>query len=338
MKESKTASLISAFYRQQVADRSLAEAYRAIDSETDFSVETDGDNRIIRISNETGEGIVRFAEIMPGIHLSFNDFNMDSCFWGVSSDDNHLSINYCKSGRIEQAMPGGPYAYTAQGDFKISDFEREAGTYVFPTGHYQGVTLDFDIDLCQKALEDISTGFAIDIAALRAKYCRGNAPYVIHGFSEGERIFGDLYDVKLQKFKTYAQIAALNALVILDRLDYREENQALEYFHQAQVERIKRAHDLMTEDLTTTYTVEQLAKSVGVPATAFKLCFKGVYGAPPFSYLRAYRMDRAAEMLRNTDRPIADVGVSVGYDSPSKFTAAFRAVMGTTPSSYRQAT
>ena len=327
--------LIEAFTGDDYSDAALEQSYREIDAEADFSVETVGGARVIRISNETGSGIMHFVTLMPGVHLAFNDFNMESCFTGFSSNENHLSVNYCKSGRIEQVLPGGSHSYTSQGDFKISDFEHHAGTYYFPTGHYQGIAINFDIGECQAMFARAFDGFSIDLAALRAKYCHGHVPYVIHDFEEGERIFGGLYDVGFYKFKTYAQVAALNTLVVMDRLEYRAEDQLLEYYNPSHVEKVKRAASIMTGDLARSYTVEQLAELVGLSVTSFKTCFKGVYGSPPHSYLKAQRIDCAAQMLCSTNLSIADVGIAVGYDSPSKFSAAFKSAMGQTPSQYR---
>ena len=70
--------------------------------------------------------------------------------------------------------------------------------------------------------------------------------------------------------------------------------------------------------------------------TAFKECFKGIYGASPAAYVRSMRMDMAAKMLRGTDMRVVDIATSVGYDSPSKFSAAFKAATGLAPSEYRQ--
>ena len=47
-------------------------------------------------------------------------------------------------------------------------------------------------------------------------------------------------------------------------------------------------------------------------------------------------MDMAAKMLRGTDMRVVDIATSVGYDSPSKFSAAFKAATGLAPSEYRQ--
>ena len=111
----------------------------------------------------------------------------------------------------------------------------------------------------------------------------------------------------------------------------------MEYFQRAQVEGVKRACALMVADLTRSYGVGELARLVGLSPTALKSCFKGVYGMPPYTYLRTYRMERASEMLRQGELPVSDIAATVGYGSPSKFTAAFKALMGATPSAYRRA-
>ena len=67
------------------------------------------------------------------------------------------------------------------------------------------------------------------------------------------------------------------------------------------------------------------------------ICFKSVYGSPIFTYMRNYRMNYAAALLKSDKSlKVADVAGLVGYDSPSKFTAAFHQTMGKTPLEYRK--
>ena len=73
------------------------------------------------------------------------------------------------------------------------------------------------------------------------------------------------------------------------------------------------------------------------PLTSKKACFKGVYGTSIFAYMRAYRMNRAAVLLRaGGGKSVAEIAGRVGYDSPSKFAAAFKEVMGKSPLEYRK--
>lgn len=318
------------------SDRGLEREMRKIDRLSNMSVTTEGDQRVIRVVSETGEGTMRFIEVMPGVYLMRNDFNMASCLTGFSSQGAHLTVNHCRSGRLEQPMPGGAYSYTAAGDLKVDDFTNHAGTYVFPSEHYHGISMEFDIDVCEEPVRQLLGGFPLSVRELRAKFCHRGVPYIMHGFTPAEDVFSDLYTASPDIVKPLARIKALELLLLLHRIEYQKGNQEIEYFYHAQVEKVKQARELMVSDIAQDHTVVELARRVGLPLTTFKACFKGVYGAPPYTYLRAYRMEQAKRELSETDRSIADIGIAVGYDSPSKFTAAFKAVVGMTPSAYRR--
>ena len=47
-------------------------------------------------------------------------------------------------------------------------------------------------------------------------------------------------------------------------------------------------------------------------------------------------MDSAAQLLRESEIRVADIGAAAGYDSPSKFSAAFKSVWGVCPADYRR--
>lgn len=337
MDESTLLSELKNLYRSSVPSVVPGGVSSAGSRSTSFELSVEGDVCLIRILNETGEGTIRFVTVMPGVYLSFNEFNMARCFTGFAFDGNHISVNHCRAGRIEQALPGGTYSYTACGDLRVSDFVGHAGTYVFPTEHYSGVAVDFDIDVCEEPIRCMLDGFPVSVRALRKKFCHAGLPFVLHDCSAAEHVFSELYTVGQESLRVFAKVKMLDLLLLLDRVDGDDRGRQVEYFQRAQVEGVKRACALMVADLTRSYGVGELARLVGLSTTALKSCFKGVYGMPPYTYLRTYRMERAAEMLRQGELSVSDIAVTVGYGSPSKFTAAFKALMGVTPSAYRRA-
>ena len=158
----------------------------------------------------------------------------------------------------------------------------------------------------------------------------------MHDAPGAEHIFCELYSVPDEIRATYFQLKVLELLLFLQVLDPGPVRERRPYFYRAQVEKVKAARDFMVADLTVEHTIDELADRFDLPPTAFKTCFKGVYGLPPYAYLRTFRMERAAALLRETDLRVADIGLAVGYDSPSKFTAAFKAVIGQTPTVHRR--
>lgn len=101
------------------------------------------------------------------------------------------------------------------------------------------------------------------------------------------------------------------------------------------VNAITALHDYLLSDLSCRETVEELAVRFNMNRTTLQTEFRRVYGAPIATYMRDLRIRRAMELLRTTDRSVADVGAEVGYASQSKFTQAFREACGKTPREYR---
>lgn len=83
------------------------------------------------------------------------------------------------------------------------------------------------------------------------------------------------------------------------------------------------------------YTIQLLAARAGISPTKLKIIFRRVYDAPLFAYIRAEKMRWAACRLDASNFRVIDIALSCGYDNASKFTAAFRAVIGCSPREYR---
>ena len=96
-----------------------------------------------------------------------------------------------------------------------------------------------------------------------------------------------------------------------------------------------RAKDLADARYFEPLTVPDLARAAGVSAAHFSREFRRAFGESPHQYLLTRRLERAAALLRNTDRPVTDICFDVGLTSVGSFTTSFRRIYGTSPSSYR---
>ena len=70
--------------------------------------------------------------------------------------------------------------------------------------------------------------------------------------------------------------------------------------------------------------------------TTLKTIFKCVYGTSIAAHMKEHRMEQAAKLLRETSLSIAEIAGRVGYDSQSRFTAAFKEYSGKLPKDYRR--
>ena len=90
------------------------------------------------------------------------------------------------------------------------------------------------------------------------------------------------------------------------------------------------------EHLQEHCTIQFLAERAGISPTKLKTLFRRVYGTPLFAYIRAEKMHCAARQLVLPNIRIVDIAEACGYDNASKFSAAFRDVMGCSPKEYRE--
>jgi AraC-like DNA-binding protein len=86
------------------------------------------------------------------------------------------------------------------------------------------------------------------------------------------------------------------------------------------------------------WTIDKLARHVGLSRAALAKRFKVLVGQPVFEYLTRLRIQHARELLRDSRVPVWEVAKKVGYESDVSFTRAFRKIEGKTPLQYRKAT
>ena len=101
------------------------------------------------------------------------------------------------------------------------------------------------------------------------------------------------------------------------------------------VRHLLRAKDLADGRYFEPLTVADLARAAGLSPAHFSREFGRAFGEPPHQYLVTRRLERAAALLRNTDRSVTEICFAVGLSSLGSFTSSFGRLYGTTPLAYR---
>ncbi|WP_251616422.1 helix-turn-helix domain-containing protein [Pumilibacter muris] len=83
-------------------------------------------------------------------------------------------------------------------------------------------------------------------------------------------------------------------------------------------------------------TISQIADFVGVTPSYLQRIFKQSYGETILSALTKQRIGAAAELLKNSDMSVSEIGKKVGYTDKRIFLAAFKKIQNTTPAEYRK--
>ncbi len=98
-----------------------------------------------------------------------------------------------------------------------------------------------------------------------------------------------------------------------------------------------RAKDLADARYFEALGVEDLAAAAGLSRAHFSREFRRAFGETPHAYLLTRRLERAAALLRSSDRSVAEICFSVGLCSLGSFTTSFTRTYGVSPTAYRAA-
>jgi AraC-like DNA-binding protein len=96
-----------------------------------------------------------------------------------------------------------------------------------------------------------------------------------------------------------------------------------------------RARDLADARYFDPIGVDDMARAASLSRAHFSREFKRAFGESPRAYLLTRRLERAAALLRSTDRSVADICLSVGLQSIGSFTTSFSRTFGASPAAYR---
>lgn len=278
---------------------------------------------------------IKAFELYPGIELSYFTLTTDNLSVHHAALDNILEINYCRAGRIGWKMGSGNSVYLGQGDFSLHTLKVCADSVMcLPNGFYEGLSISIDLRMLNDNPPEILSDTGITGTFLYNKFCKNSSITSLAGNEQTEQIFSAFYNQSKQFQTSWQKIKMLELLLYLGALKIDAKNRLTEY-HSEQIETIRAIHEQLIEHMEQRFTIEALSKQYLMNPTTLKSMFKSVYGTSIAAHMKEHRMEQAAKLLRETDISIAEIARQVGYDSQSKFTAAFKKYSGKLPKDYR---
>lgn len=299
-------------------------------------ISSDENSTSFYMKDETGEGQMTFYQVFSGIYIIYNDFHMENSKASYQPSKEMFCIDHCREGRIEWPMGKERYIYIEEGDMLIHDQSNHCQNFEFPFKHYHGITIAFEMDEAKKSLENVMDGVVVDIVKIKEKFCEGNQYFIMRATKQIEHIFSELYHIPKHIRLSYFKIKVIEMLLFLEMLEVTEMEEKCQYVDKMQAEKVHAIVALVTKNMDRWYTLDELSTRFDFPKTSMKQCFKGVYGMTIAAYMKDYRMNAAAMMLKNTDESIMNIASKVGYGNASKFATAFYSVTGMSPSEYRK--
>ena len=291
---------------------------------------------IYRSQDSTGDCEVTVYPVFSGIELVYYDVHMQSCDINLAKGREMLIITHCQEGRIEFEYKNGEYLYLASGDLSIQKNTENIRHRYCPLSHYHGVSVAIDMNRVPRCFSCILDDVFVSPEELEMKFCSEKPYSIMRENISIEHIFSELYSVPENIRKGYHKVKVLELLLFLSGLEYKGESEERRYFSRSQVTAAKAAKKYLLAHLDEHITITELADMLGISSTSLKICFKGVYGDTINGYITNCKMQKAASLLKNTDKSVLEIAGIVGYNNGSKFAGAFRRVMNKSPNEYRK--
>ena len=98
---------------------------------------------------------------------------------------------------------------------------------------------------------------------------------------------------------------------------------------------LAKARDLLHDSFCQNLTLKEVAENVSIHPVYLATCFRRHYGCSIGEYVRKLRIDFACAQIRESNRPLTEIGVSAGFCDQSHFSRSFKDLIGMSPSEYR---
>lgn len=289
-------------------------------------------------ADETGDAKIVVYEVFTGIEVAFLSIHMDS-FDFEDTEKNlygqYVGFHYCREGRIEQEE-NNEFFYLMPGDCSITIQDRHVKRFHFPMKHYHGISISIDTAAASDTFLELEKYVGATPIEVAKHVCREHHLAILRSSEQMERIFAELYSVQENKRMDYLKIKLMELLYVLNSTEYSAFGFEETVVPRMQVNFVKQVAEYITQNINTKISVKDLVLKFGVSDTYLQNSFRNVYGMPVISFMRAQKMQLAAQLLIHTDRNVSDIAQEYGYENESKFSAAFKKIMGDTPSVYRK--
>lgn len=284
-----------------------------------------------------GKGKLVSYSLYPGVTLSFFDLmTKQDFFFHSKASDSVLTISYCRYGRIEYSKQNNSAVCLTTGDFSVhtasdcSDFK-----IALPTGYYEGLMIVIETAEFFENPPELFRNTEITQNSIYNKFCTEKVSDFFATDKEAGVIFEAFFDLPKNLQAVYFKLKLQELLLYLYRTPAKKQKIS-EQYQTEQIAMIKQIHEHLIENMDKRITIDELSKKYLINTTTLKDMFKAVYGVSIAAHMKEHRMKKAALLLCESKKNIEEIARTVGYESQSKFTAAFKSFYESTPLEYRK--
>lgn len=286
--------------------------------------------------SQNSTGTITPLLMTPDIQILYNDLHC-SVYTNPGNDvtiptKNVYSIDLCYSGRCELWLSGNYDIVMNPGYVGLGGVENIPSRFYYPLGYYTGIKIFFNSRIFdQPEFAKFTGGFSW--APFEKRLEKGAV--IIQNNEELNKLIASLQELSGEKDIDRYRLRLMEIFLLLGRIGL-PDIPTPSHMTRKQNEIAKEAHDQLAKHPEAAYKVQDIAEKLNVSVSSLNQYFRACYGDPIATWVRKYRLNLAADLLKATDRTIAEIATSVGYANISKFSAAFRRQFSMPPSAYRR--
>lgn len=287
--------------------------------------------------NDSGDAQAIVYRVFHGIEVIYTTVHMNQFDFQqmiAQEDKNYALLHYCQEGRLEQEI-AQEFFYLMPGDCSIA-LQNHPKMFQLPLHHYHGITISINLNQESNPLFQYVQSCGYSPLEAFQHICGDASHIVLRNSVIAKQFFEALYKIEEAKRLDYLRMKLPELFYRMKHakttLDYYDRN----LVSKQQVEFVKNVSIYINEHINDKITIQHLTNHFNVSNTYLQNAFRSVYGMPVISFIRVQKMQEAAQILIHTNDTIEMIAQNFGYENESKFSAAFKKIMGDTPGVYRK--
>ena len=272
------------------------------------------------------------VELFAGVQLFYLPEAAASAAAG--KEDAVLRVYACRRGSLSFETANGHGQTLRAGELAVwKEAGFQAGT-ITPDAGFCGLLVRVDLKKLTEQPPESLCGADVTGERLYDLYCARDDMTLLPADAQTDAVLDMFYAKPSQTARAWRRLGAQALLLRLGTA--QTDGELAQEELSEQVRAVHAVHAYLTQNLETRVTIEELSRQYLMNPTTLKQVFKAVYGTSLAAHMKEHRMGRAAQLLRETDESVAEIARAVGYESQSKFTAAFKDYFGALPKEYRK--
>lgn len=283
---------------------------------------------------------VRWMEIMTGARVCrFAVGEADGVALEPRLEPLHFETLFCCGGGLILERTQGRTLRAEAGEILLlSDHSSLRGARI--EGALEGLLVAVDARSARESLGRLCAlmgGLELDIRQVRRRMGEQEGCALLRGLPWSRALFAFLEGLSPEEQGRYCVWKTVELLYLLcTHSGLLEEEKVGVRPDSYLAHTVCRMRAYMEQHLEEKLTIPDMSRRFCISPTAFKACFRRLYGRPVHQWLQERRMERAAGLLRGSPMTVLQAAQCVGYDGVSQFNAAFKRRYGVTPGQYRK--